>query len=232
MRDISRLLALTGSPTLFAIDQIDTLFAQSTRSLLREGGTLDHQAAVTLGQVADGLLTLREMTRRALVVVACLPDTWKLIRDSAASPVADRFRETSTLSTIQTPKVGLAIVRKRLDARYSELRFKPPYPTWPVKELAFGDVGAFTPRALLKRVERHAAECVAQGRVTELERLEDDGPDDLGVVWTKVADGSAFAALDARFSTLVRAGRRWTTRSTRPPRTYGCPRCSPPACRR
>src|SRR6185295_14980490 len=71
VRDISRLLALTGSPTLFAIDQIDTLFAQSTRSLLREGGTLDHHAAVTLGQVADGLLTLREMTRRALVVVAC-----------------------------------------------------------------------------------------------------------------------------------------------------------------
>ena len=29
-----------------------------------------------LGPIADGLLTLREVTRRTLIVVVCLPDTW------------------------------------------------------------------------------------------------------------------------------------------------------------
>ncbi|HEX6873339.1 MAG TPA: hypothetical protein VF163_19760 [Micromonosporaceae bacterium] len=207
VRDISRLLALTGSPTVIAIDQMDTLFAQSTGSVIVGGSSEEPGASTLLGQVADGLMTLREVTRRTLVVVACLPDTWELIRRNAATPVPDRFREAPWLGRVSNAKVGLAIVRKRLDARYGEVGFTPPYPTWPVREVAFTEADHFTPRALLKRVERHASECLRAGRVRELIHLDDDagggdGYDELPGILR--VDAAALAALDAKFETLVK----------------------------
>lgn len=173
VRDISRLLALTGSPTVLAVDQIDTLFAQTTGSLIGGNGVFEPRTQTMLGQVADGLLNLREFTRKSLVVLACLPDTWQMIKYGAATPVPDRFRENSVLRTIPTAEIGKAIVAKRLAERYDRVHFKPKYPTWPIAEKAFAEVGTFTPRALLKRVERHAAECVKAGKVVELEDLTD-----------------------------------------------------------
>ena len=60
VRDISRLLALTGSPTVIAFDQIDTLVAQSGGSAIAAAGALDAAAASMLGQVTNGLMALRE----------------------------------------------------------------------------------------------------------------------------------------------------------------------------
>jgi len=208
VRDISRLLALTGSATVIAIDQIDTLFAQSAGSAINSGGALDDAAANLLGQVADGLMTLREVTRRALVVVACIPDTWAIIRRDSAAPVPDRFREAPFLGRVSNAKIGKAIVRKRIEARYAESGFRPPYPTWPIKELAFADADHFTPRALLKRVERHAAACVHVDAVTELEHLEDDSPGGDDPQWTEEGlppSADELSELDDRFAELVKA---------------------------
>ena len=85
---MSRLFALTGSPTVIAFDQLDTLFSQSPR--LPPWSFVDDAAeASILGQVAKGLMALREVTRRTLIVVACLPDTWAIIKRDAAGPVPD-----------------------------------------------------------------------------------------------------------------------------------------------
>ncbi len=206
VRDISRLLALTGSPTVIAIDQIDTLFAQTSGSLMGGDGAFEPQTKELLGQIADGLLQLREVTRKALIVLACLPDTWEMIKYGAATPVPDRFRESSSLRTIPTPEIGIAIVRKRLAERYGRVHFTPPHGTWPIAPKAFAGVGGrFTPRALLKRVERHAAECVRAGRVVELEDLEADGlgqPTPESVAPPGPPRVRGLSALDDRFAKL------------------------------
>jgi hypothetical protein len=204
VRDISRLLALTGSPTVIAFDQLDTLFAQSGGSAIATGEPLDAEAANMIGQVANGLMSLREVTRKALIVVACIPDTWKILRREAVGPVPDRFREAPFLGRVSNAKVGMAIVRKRLEGRYGDVGFRPPYPTWPIRELAFAEAAHFTPRALLKRVERHAMACLRRDVVVELENLEDDGPFTLADLPPVRSEGSSFEELDARFASLVR----------------------------
>jgi hypothetical protein len=200
VRDVSRLLALSGGPTLIAYDQLDTLFSQTAAGLLRADDRADATSASVLGQVADGLMSLREVTRATLVVVACLPDTWEIIKRDAAGPVADRFREGTVLHRVTTGKVGLAIVRKRLESRYGEVGFHPPYPTWPIRELAFTESSFFTPRRLLKRVEQHAADCLRANRILELEHLE-DAPNQLPAPQPVAAID--FSALDRRFAGLV-----------------------------
>jgi hypothetical protein len=206
VRDISRLLALTG-PTVIAIDEIDTLFAQSTgTSIIRSDDSLNPGDAALLGQVADGLMTLRNVTRRTLVLVSCLPDSWNLIKVRAATPVPDRFRESFILSRIPDATIGRAIVEKRLAGHYREIGFKPRYDSWPIKPQAFAESTAFTPRGLLKRVERHVAACLRSGAVAELKRLEEDGRADQEErvpTSSENTAGADLARLDQRFADLV-----------------------------
>ncbi|HKD96323.1 MAG TPA: DUF87 domain-containing protein, partial [Micromonosporaceae bacterium] len=113
-------------------------------------------------------------------------------------------RELSTLHRIPTPEIGEAIVAKHLAQHYAEAGFTPPYPTWPVLPSAFADAPDYTPRALLKRVERHIRSCVAGAKVGELIRLNDDapGPQTVEVRDIPSAQGDRLAALDARFEAL------------------------------
>src|SRR5690606_14185806 len=149
---------------------------QSGGSAIATGEALTPEAAATIGQVANGLMSLREVTRKTLIVVACIPDTWKIIRREAVGSAPDRFCEAPLLGRVCNAKVGMASVRKRLEGRYGDVGFRPPYPTWPIRELAFAEAAHFTRRALLKRVERHALACLRRGVVVELENLEDDNP--------------------------------------------------------
>jgi hypothetical protein len=206
VQDVSRLIALTLDPTVIAVDQLDTLFAQTSTSLLDEHTGLEDDQAKVIGPIADGLLTLRDVTRRSLIVVSCLPDTWTLLRRSAPTPVTDRFRESVLPDRIPTPEIGRAIVEKRLAAAFAGQRFVPPYPSWPIRPEAFVDAPNLTPRALLRRVDRHIAGCRDRGEVAELDRLIDGGdatePPGPGPA---PATGTALAALDRRFAELVRA---------------------------
>jgi hypothetical protein len=203
VRDITRLLAL-DAPIVIAIDQVDTLFAQSLNSIGRKGvETVDPSEVRTLlGQVADGLMELRQTARRTLTVVACLPDTWELIKKWSATPVPDRFRELSILDRIPTQEIGEILIAKRLTLHYAEFDVTPPYATWPVLPGAFADAPDFTPRSLLKRVEQHIRSCVGDQRVTELGRLDEGvAPiEDVPVVTPTGSD--AFDRMDVRFAEL------------------------------
>ncbi|GAB3134396.1 hypothetical protein GCM10027161_12390 [Microbispora hainanensis] len=169
VRDLSRLMALTG-PSVIAVDQIDVLLAQS--SVAMEGDTKDSwQEALVLEQIAGGLMTLREVTRRTLTVLSCLPATWELIRTKAIDTVQDRFRETTPLDNIPDARTGIELIEKRFSAHYGTVGFTPPYPTWPVKPEAFEDAHQYTPRQLLIRIDKHVRSCLASGQVVELERL-------------------------------------------------------------
>jgi hypothetical protein len=214
VHDISCLLALTG-PTVIAIDQLDGLFARTSTSTLHSGSNDDPAFRRVLGEIADGLLTLRQITRRTLTVITCLPDIWVLIKEHAAGPVPHRFRETYTLDRIPTGEVARAIVAKRFAERFAAIRFEPPYPTWPIAAEAFDRPVMYTPRKLIQRVEAHITQCLRNDRVVALRNLDAGELEPFAAVaaasgHTRTepgcaapkADPALFAEFDARFASL------------------------------
>ncbi|MGV9302287.1 helicase HerA domain-containing protein [Nonomuraea sp. NPDC003727] len=196
VRDLSRLLALTG-PSVIAVDQVDALVAQSGARLVDEG-----QGAV-VEQVAGGLMALRDVTRRTLTVLSCLPHTWMLIREQATDTVRDRFREPATLRVLKDAQTARAIVERRFAAGFGKVGFVPPYPTWPVLEDAFDSAVGLTPRQILVKIDNHVQSCLAEGEIRELDRLDDPGDGGGGGGGTPSGAGpSGLAALDAHFARL------------------------------
>lgn len=179
VRDISRLLALTG-PTVIAVDQIDLLIAQSVKATSAENEPDHWRTSLLLEQIAGGLMALREETRRTLSVVACLPHTWVEIKTQATDTIQDRFREAVRLKEIPSPELGQALIQRRFTARFDETAFTPPYPTWPVLPAAFAEAVQFTPREMLRVIDRHVRSCLAADEVRELSHLligeSDAGP--------------------------------------------------------
>jgi hypothetical protein len=204
VRDVSRLLALTLSPSVIAIDQLDTLFAQTSTSMFDRHDTVEESHAAVIGPVADGLLTLRDITRRTLVVVASLPDTWVLIKKCAPSPVVERFRETVLPDRIPTADIGRALIAKRFTSVFDAYGFVAPYPTWPVRPEAFEDATSLTPRQLLRRADVHVHHCIDQDEVTELSRLVSDSPVEHAPESSTVDSTDAdLAPLDALYADLL-----------------------------
>jgi hypothetical protein len=207
VRDMSRLLAMTG-PTVVAVDQIDLLIAQSVKSAASDQVALDPQEkwrqALLVEQIAGGLMSLREWTRRTLSVVSCLPTVWELVKANATDTVQDRFREAVRLKNIPSAELGREIVERRFAARFEKLGFTPPYPSWPVRSEAFAEAIDFTPRELLKTVDAHVRSCLRDGEVRELTHLirprttPVPGP----AVVASALGSAAMAELDARFDEL------------------------------
>ncbi|MFV2087541.1 hypothetical protein [Micromonospora sp. LOL_021] len=219
--DMSRLLALTG-PSVIGVDQVDGLIAQvANRSHVSEqpstGAEEDGwRAAVSIDQVASGLMELRELTQRTLTVLSLLPVSWALIKSNAVDTAQDRFRETAPLESIPDADLGRTLVERRLAAHYAEVGFVPPYPSWPVRPEAFADAADFTPRQLLINVERHIRACVRDGQVTEMTTLTTlttaaaekptaeatPTPTSTTRTRTPAADGSSLGTLDQRYAEL------------------------------
>lgn len=198
VKDVSRLLALTG-PSVIAVDQIDSLLAQSARALA--GGADETGQSSLLAQIAGGLMDLREVTRRTLTVVACLPESWIYIKDYAVDTVTDRFREELQLHRITDPAVGRALIEKRFASRFADIDFQPPHPTWPVAAVAFDDAVGFTPRGLLQRVDTHVRACLDADQITLLTALDDAVPTPAGAP-AYPTNGGDLAMWDARFEEL------------------------------
>ncbi|WP_229072257.1 ATP-binding protein [Actinoplanes sp. DH11] len=208
VQDLSWLLALTG-PSVIAIDQIDTLIAQSAAQAdpaLAPAMATDPVQALMLAQLAEGLMSLRQFTRRTLTVVACLPTSWTIIRNAAADTVGDRFRLAPQLTPIHDDDLGRAIIEKRFTLRYAEVGFQPPYPSWPVRPEAFAQAGDYTPRQLLIEIDRHVRACVTAGEIRELDRLGEPVEPPPGRTTTPVPSpsSSGLDALDARFAELTK----------------------------
>ncbi len=153
LRDLSRLLALTG-PTVIAVDQIDGMLNLRAAAGTTDAATVRKQNAL-VGEIADGLMELREATRRTLTVVACLPETWEMIAKKAAISASDRFRVTLLQGAMPDAAVAKAIVEQHLGGLYAEVGFTPPYETWPVLPAAFD---------LPYCAQPHSPEALATGR--------------------------------------------------------------------
>jgi Helicase HerA, central domain len=228
VQDLSWLMALTG-PSVIAIDQIDALVAQSVKEL-DEKGTVTASQDAMLERIANGLTTLRNHTRRTLTIVACIPDSWILLKTQTTNTVQDRFSQPKHLMTISDTALAKSLVTRRFAGQFAKVGFKPPYATWPVKEAAFTDARGFTPRGLLMAIYAHVEECIELGRVRELESFGEApttkplpppvtpnaSEDDLGEIDSQYAalrEGAAEADSaideareDAEMPSLLRAG--------------------------
>jgi hypothetical protein len=203
VHQLSRLLALTG-PSLLAIDQIDTLISQSTRST-------DSQTASPVGlpreklldEIGTGLMELRETVSRTVTVVACQYHVWEGIRTHAPAAVIDRFRREARLDNVPTPALGRRLVEARFEPQFAELGFAPPNPTWPVLPEAFGEAVRFTPRQLFKQIDDHIRFCLDSDRLELLKSLtrqsgpRRDPPNEF-------VPPEQMSELDTRFAELVR----------------------------
>ncbi|MDT5105954.1 MAG: hypothetical protein QOI25_3467 [Mycobacterium sp.] len=178
VRDVSRLVALAG-PAVLAIDQIDTLLAQSADRTTVSGRDVGGSDNRDLEHVAHGLMSIRQTMRRTAAVVACLPAAWEAIRSRATGTVPDRFRVTAPLQGLPSPDVARAILERRFTASYRAIDFTPRYPSWPILASAFDDAPEYTPRQLLKRADTHVRSCLDRDVVDELAHLKaaaDAGP--------------------------------------------------------
>ncbi|PPK64828.1 DUF87 domain-containing protein [Actinokineospora auranticolor] len=203
VRDFSRVLAITG-PCVVAVDQLDTLVNKGQDAL--DAAVSDADLKQEIALLADGMMQLRETTRRTLSIVACLPNTWKLMYSAASDSFADRFAETPILGSIVDPALGRTFVQRWLNAVYQRIGFTPPHPTWPVAPAAFskGAWAPYTPRELLKRIHAHAEACV-HGEVRELTSFDKKQPEVVEHVIADLADLAdldEFAELDAEFARL------------------------------
>lgn len=166
VRQISRIIALAG-PAVLAIDQIDTLLAQST-DVTDVAGRTDNR---DLEHVAHGLMAIRQTMRRSPAVIACLPAVWESIETRAVGTVSDRFRVTAPLRPLPTAELGRAILERRFSTSYAAKGFTPPYPSWPILPSAFDEAPQFTPRELLKRADAHVRRCLERDTLVELASL-------------------------------------------------------------
>ncbi|MFI8527982.1 ATP-binding protein [Promicromonospora sukumoe] len=176
--ELFKLIALTG-PSVIALDQIDTLIRQSDRatdsSALEESDTTSDSMGLPrrelFEEVGSGLMELREVTRRSLVLVACMDPIWQGIADYAPGSVEQRFRRAEQLDTIPTAAVGQALIERRFALKFREAGFAPPYPSWPVRPEAFADAVRFTARGLIRRIDTHVQACLDADEVIELTSL-------------------------------------------------------------
>ncbi|MFB9359167.1 helicase HerA domain-containing protein [Actinoplanes nipponensis] len=204
VRDISRLLALTG-PTVMAVDQIDPLVYQSAKSSESDDQP-DWSGSLLLEHIAGGLMSLRETTRRTLSIVSCLPTVWELVKTKATNTVQDRFREAVDLKLIPSAELGYELVAKRFAVEFAGAGFTAPHPTWPVAPDAFAESVDFTPRELLRTVDTHVRECLAAEEVRELLHLRhrDRAPLDQNTDRGPLPDDE-LAVYNARYDELVKA---------------------------
>lgn len=200
--ELSWLLSLAG-PIVIAVDQIDTLASQYDDPRTGDQGN-DPRTNRIFEQVAAGLMDLRQLTRRTLTLVSCIPASWAHIKNKTVDTVAHRFREATHLGAILDSALARALIERRVGAAFDEIGFSPPYATWPVRETAFEDARYYTVRELLMRVDAHVRSCLRDGEVRELDRLDSE-PEAAAPATSGAAEpvsDRAMAELTARFNEL------------------------------
>lgn len=166
------------APTLIAVDQIDAIVTAanvSARESVADGERGPGDAGAIIAQLAQGLLDLFDVKRRAVVVLSCLEATWEVIRARSTAAVTDRFQDHMVLPALPDGAQAAAIVEARLAPAYAAAGFIPPYPTWPFRPDALAKAAGLSPRELLNHCERHQRACLGFGRVDELVIFDPSG---------------------------------------------------------
>ncbi|TWS19117.1 DUF87 domain-containing protein [Tsukamurella asaccharolytica] len=201
VRAVSAFMAETAA-TVFAVDQIDTLLAQSAATLAAP----DAAESEVIEQVGHGLMALRQGLYRTVTVACMLPTAWETLSSRATASVAARFRVVGPLKSLPDGAIARAIVERRLTAAYRAKEFAPPHPTWPIAPEAFASAVHHTPRDLLTKVDAHIRACVSTRTDFELASFDDGArppqPGTQTPAKRKPAAEDTLAAIDEQFEAL------------------------------
>jgi hypothetical protein len=169
VQGLAWIMSLVG-PTLIAVDQVDAIVSASnalTRATNIRAKEEQEEAKSIVESLALGLMDLHEKKRRAVTIISCLVESWKVLQDKATVAVTDRYNSPANLHSLPTRDIAEEMVAARLGQTYDACDFKPPYPTWPFTQAAFETAIDFSPRQLLKACEAHRQRCAAVGKVSE-----------------------------------------------------------------
>jgi hypothetical protein len=171
LRAIAWLYSLRG-PVVLALDQLDAIVAEHDLA----SGPFSDDPAISARQhvslsiiegIANGLMALRDITRRTQIVISCLEPTWAILQKKALSSSTDRFEPALSLTKASSGESAKKMVEARLKAAYQTAKIAPPHPTWPFAERAFASL-SLTPRNVLKACDQHIRACLASNTVVEL----------------------------------------------------------------
>lgn len=170
VRGLSWLLALEA-PTVLALDQLDAIVAEhnfATSAIADEPSTEQQASLAIIQGIAGGLLALRDVTRRTLLLVSTLEATWKILETRAAVSMADRYNPPLHLDAANPPDAVKRLVLGRLQLGYEATDFVPPYASYPFTDDYFEKYRASTPREVLKACDAHRRACRRAGTITEI----------------------------------------------------------------
>lgn len=172
LRAIAWLYSLRG-PVVVALDQLDAIVAEHDLASgpFSEDPVISARQHVSLSiieGIANGLMALRDLTRRTQVVLSCLETTWNILQKKALQSSTDRFEPPLSLGKANSGESAKKMVEARLALAYRAAAVTPPHSTWPFAPRAFESL-ALTPRNVLKACDQHIRGCLEAGAVRELE---------------------------------------------------------------
>lgn len=193
---LSWLMSLDGGFSVFALDQLDAIVMQNYNP---NGDTGSEEAATArhiIVGLCDGLLSLRDMTHRTLVVVSCLNDSWRSLSESGLQTAVDRYASPIRLPHLTDQRLVEALVGGRMSMAFAREGMTAPYPTWPFPPAVLAEMTDLSPRIVLQRCDQHIRNCLKEGIVREATRTRED---DLEPVLVSPVTSSRFEKLERRF---------------------------------
>lgn len=164
VENISRIIAFDNA-TVLAVDQIDTLIEAAKSANRHDENSVE--------KVAHGLMSIRETMSRTAAVVSSITAAWEYLEATVMASAMDRFRQPPRLERPASDDFGRALLAKRFAPCFAEAQFTPPYVTWPVADDALAAAIDFTPRELMRTVDRHIGGCLRSDVFAEMTSLSD-----------------------------------------------------------
>lgn len=195
---LSWLMSLDDGFSVFALDQLDAIIKQHCNPGADIAGEEASTARHIIVGICDGLMTLRDITRRTLVVASCLNDSWTSLREFGLKTAVDRYQRPIRLSSLDVRAQIEALVAARMAETFEREKAKAPYPTWPFPPAVLGEMTTLSPRLVLQRCDQHIKNCLMEGVAREAAASPDNEPET--VIVSKVdAFQKRLEAIDGRY---------------------------------
>ncbi len=166
VRGMTWIMSLVG-PVMIAFDQIDALVNPSGYG--SDAVQVDGKQLV--GLLTAGLIEMHNACVRSMAVITCIPPTWDAIYEKCTVPERHRFSQKIRALRSCTAQDAKMLIGERLAEAYADLKFSPPYPSWPFTPEIFAKAAGLSPRLILMRCENHRLACLEAGKVFECSEL-------------------------------------------------------------
>lgn len=174
---ISWLMSLDNGFSVFALDQLDAIVKQHCNPGTDIAGEEAATARRIIVGICDGLMALRDITRRTLVVVSCLNDSWTYLSESGLKTAVDRYQKPVRLASLGASSQVEALVAARMAGAFEKEKAQAPYATWPFPPAVLSEMTALSPRLVLYRCGQHIKNCLTEGVVREAVALGENEPE-------------------------------------------------------